>query len=139
MDRTSIIIIAVCILLLVTWNTLVHKVYPPKPLPPGMTNAPAATWTGTNAPGVTSQPAPPVVEAPAAPAFVASTNIPEDLEELTNANAHYTFTSHGGGLKLVELLRYPETVASSRAERARTNRVATLNTFTPAPTLALLD
>jgi YidC/Oxa1 family membrane protein insertase len=139
MDRTSIIIIAVCILLLVTWNTLVHKVYPPKPLPPGMTNAPTATWTGTNAPGVTSQPAPPVLEAPAAPAFVASTNIPEDLEELTNANAHYTFTSHGGGLKLVELLRYPETVASSRAARARTNRVATLNTFTPAPTLALLD
>lgn len=139
MDRTSIIIIGVCILLLVSWNTLVHKVYPSKPLPPGMTNAPAATWTGTNAPSATSTPAPPMLEAPAAPVFVATTNVQEELEEVTNENAHYTFTTHGGGLKLVELLRYAETVASSRAERARTNRVATLDAFSPAPTLALLD
>jgi YidC/Oxa1 family membrane protein insertase len=139
MDRTSIIIIAICILLLITWNALVHKIYPPKPQPPGMTNAPVVTWAGTNAPGMTSVPTPPVLEAPTAPAFVASTNVAEELIELTNARAHFTFTSHGGGLKLVELLRYPETVASSRAERARTNRVATLNSFTPVPTLALLD
>ena len=139
MDRTSIIIIAVCILLLVSWNTLVRKIYPAKPLPPGMTNAPAETWTGTNAPGAAPSTPPSLSQASAAPVLAASTNVPEQLVELTNADAHYTFTSHGGGLKLVELLRYPETVASSRAERARTNRVATLNTFTPAPTLALID
>ena len=104
-----------------------------------MTNVPSATWTATNAPGAASVPAPPTLEAPAAPILAASTNVPEDLVELTNGNAHYTFTSHGGGLKLVELLRYPETVASSRAERMRTNGVATLNSSTPAPTLALLD
>jgi hypothetical protein len=32
------------------------------------------------------------------------------LLEVANENAHYTFTSHGGGLKLVELMHYPETV-----------------------------
>jgi len=139
MDRNSIIIIAICIILLVTWQPLVQKFFPSKPLPPGMTNAPTATLTRTNAGGMTSPPAPPVLEAPTAPAFVANTNLPEELVELTNADAHYTFTSHGGGLKLVELLRYRETVATTRRERMRTNRVATLDTFTAAPTLALLD
>src|SRR5262249_52534241 len=73
-----------------------------------------------------------------APQLVANTNQPEELLEVTNANAHYTFTSHGGGLKLVELLQYPETVATRGDKRNGTNRVATLNTFTPAPTLAIL-
>ena len=39
----------------------------------------------------------------------------------------------------VELLRYPETVSTRREKQPVTNRVATLNEFTPAPTLALLD
>ena len=58
---------------------------------------------------------------------------------MTNSNARYTFTSYGGGLKLVELLHYPETVPTRREKQPQTNNVATLNTFTPAPTLALLD
>jgi YidC/Oxa1 family membrane protein insertase len=65
---------------------------------------------------------------------VVNTNVPEDLVELTNENARYTFTSHGGGLKRVELLHYPETIAN----RPQTNRLATLNELTPAPTLSLL-
>ena len=72
------------------------------------------------------------------PQLVANTNLPEELVEVTNANAHYTFTSHGGGLKLVELLQYPETVDSRGDKRSGSNRVATLNSFTPAPTLAIL-
>ena len=140
MDRVSIIIIAICIVLLLTWNTLVHKAYPTKPLPPGATNAPV-TMVSTNGTNVTSTAtlAPPTLEAAQA-ALVVNTNTPEELLEVTNSNAHYTFSSYGGGLKLVELLHYPETVLSRREQRSHaTNRVATLDTYSPAPTLALLD
>lgn len=63
--------------------------------------------------------------------------VPEEFLEVANADAHYTFSSYGGGLKQVELLKYPEMVR--RVRKGQTNRVATLNTFTPAPTLAILD
>jgi YidC/Oxa1 family membrane protein insertase len=65
--------------------------------------------------------------------------VPEELLVLTNDNARYTFTSHGGGLKLIELVRYPESVSTRREKLRQPQRVASLNVFTPAPTLALLD
>jgi YidC/Oxa1 family membrane protein insertase len=135
MDRTSIAVIASCLFLIVLWNfVLLPKLNPPRPIPPRATNAPPALSVYTNQTGTTP---PPLAETPiAAPKLIASTNVPEQLLEATNDNAHYTFTSYGGGLKLVELLRYPETVA---ARREAGNNVATLDTFTPAPTLALLD
>lgn len=140
MDRKTIIILVICFLLLLLWYPLVNKVYPPKPLPPGATNAPSANLTTTNAPlSATPPSAPPHVEAPATPWAAVNTNLPEQLLEVTNAEAHYTFTSRGGGLKLIELLKYPETVSERRGQHTPTNHVATLDTFTPAPTLALLD
>ena len=42
MDRKSIIVLVVCFIVLMLWYPLVNKLYPPKPLPPGATNAPAA-------------------------------------------------------------------------------------------------
>lgn len=137
MDRKSIIIIAVCFIMLMLWYPLVvNKLYPPKPLPPGTTNAPVATLAPTN-----PVPPPPggrtAVEEPA-PALLTDTHVPEELIEVATAKARYTFTSHGGGLKLVELLQYPETVVSRREKLAHTNRVATLDAATPVPTLALL-
>src|SRR6266571_1913884 len=140
MDRTSIIVIVVCLAVLVLWSyVLVPKLYPPKPLPPGATNAPATTFTGTSQP-VNSPVAPPSLEVPPpAPKLVASTNVPEELTEVTNENARYTFTSHGGGLKLIELPSYLETVSTRREKQPQAKRFATLNTFTLAPTLALLD
>src|SRR6202008_2404431 len=98
---------------------------------------PTASLTSTN-PTSTSTPAPTTLEAPTIPRSPLNTNVAEQLLEVTNANAHYTFTSHGGGLKLVELLHYPESVATRREQNAHTNRVATLNTITPDPTLAIL-
>src|SRR2546425_999892 len=132
MDRTSIIVIVICFVLLGLWSyVLVPKLYPPKPLPPGFTNAPITTLTATNQPA-TSPAAPSLVEAPATvPTPLVNTNVPEELRQVKTARAQYTFTSYGGGLKLVELLAYPETIS-------QTNRPATLNTVTPAPTLALL-
>jgi len=130
-DRTSIIVIVVCLGILVLWSYVLVPKYLTKPLPPGATNLPPVTLSGTNPPQ-TSPASPAVLESPVpAPKWVANTNVPEEVMVVSNDNARYTFTSYGGGLKQIELLRYPETVS-------HTNRVATLNEFTTAPTLALL-
>jgi YidC/Oxa1 family membrane protein insertase len=139
MDRTSIIVIVVCFILIGVWSfVLMPKWYPQKPLPRG-TNAPVRTITGTNSAGIITN-VPVLAEAPTnAPRVDLNTNVPEDLVVITNENARYTFTSHGGGLKLIELLRYPETVSTRRQRQPVTNQVATLNSFTRFPTLAILD
>jgi YidC/Oxa1 family membrane protein insertase len=149
MDRKSIIVLVICFAVLFSWHWVVDRIYPPKPLPPGATNVVSGNLTNTNPnPGSlsaspTSTP-PRIAEAPAparAASFVANTNVQEELLYLTNAFARYAFTSRGGGLKQVELLRYPEAVVTRGENKstAATNRVATLNSFTLAPTLALLD
>ncbi len=141
MDRKSIGILVACFALMMLWSfVLVPKLYPSKPLPPGATNALAAPEAveaagGTNGTGTS---APPSATPPAAAQFPANTNVPEELLVATNADARYTFTSYGGGLKLVELVDYPETVASRRGKRAESTRLATLNAQAPAPALAVL-
>jgi YidC/Oxa1 family membrane protein insertase len=139
MDRKSITLLAATIILLVLWPLVVNKVlYPPKPLPPGMTNAPMAESNVVSQPPAAPVPGAPVPGAPTAPAFVVNTNIKEAFLEATNENARYVFSSYGGGLELVELLHYPEVVAGRLAKDLQTNGVATLNSFTPAPTMGLL-
>jgi YidC/Oxa1 family membrane protein insertase len=137
MDRKSILIIVLCFVVMALWNfLLVPKLYPPKPLPPRPTNAPPVALAATNQP--IPPPPPPTPEAPVAPApqLVASTNVPEQLRELTHENVRYTFTSHGGGLKQVEIF---EASSGRRDQTASTNPITILNRFSPAPTLALLD
>src|SRR5258705_12745406 len=114
MDRTSIIAIIICFALMGLWVFVIGPKFAPPPSPAAaITNAPANTMTSTNQPGAPATtaitPAPVAVLKP-----VANTNLPEDLIVVTNANARYTFTSHGGGLQLIELLRYPATVARYR-------------------------
>jgi len=138
MDRKSLIILVVCFLLLFSWPLLVNKVFPPKPLPPGLTNPPTSSLALTNR-GSTSTAASPWLETAVISRASLNTNVPEQLLEVTNADTRYTFTSYGGGLKLIELLHYPESVSTRRERRSLTNRVATLNTYTPDPTLAILD
>src|ERR1051325_1493300 len=137
MDRTAIIVIIVCFALMGLWTfVLLPKFNPPKPLPPGTTNALAPTLAATNQ---ATAPPPPTAEAPAPQRGpIATKNVPEDLLTVTNGDGRYTFTSQGGGLKLTDLFRYPEPVSARRSKEPHTNRVATLNTFTLAPTLALL-
>jgi YidC/Oxa1 family membrane protein insertase len=135
MDRKSIAVLVVCFILLMLWYPLVNKLYPSKPLPPGATNRPPAMLATTNPAA-----AHPILEQPSpAPKPLVTANAPEELLTVTNSNARYTFTSHGGGLKLVELVRYPETVSANREKLTPTNGLATLDAYTPAPTLALLD
>src|SRR5712671_4733901 len=139
MDRNSIIVIVLCFLLMGLWSlVLMPKLWPPTQAVVTATNAPPANaLTSNRAPASSAVPA--VAELPVpAPKPIANTNVQEELVILTNENARYTFTTHGGGLKLIELLKYPETVSTRREKQPQTNRVATLNTFTPAPTLALL-
>ena len=140
MDRKSIIALVVCFIVLMLWYPLVvNKLYPPKPLPPGATNAPAALLATTNQTAATPALPAAAEEPAAAPKPIVSVNVPEELLEVANDNARYTFTSHGGGLKRIELIHYPETVSKRREKHPQTNNLATLNAFTPAPTLALLD
>jgi YidC/Oxa1 family membrane protein insertase len=141
MDRKSIIVIAACFVLLLVWFPLINKLYPPKPLPPGATNQ-VATVTATQAvapSAIATTSAPPAglpSPPPAKPAFEVAG--PEEFVVFTNADARYTFTSHGGGLKRVELLQYPETVLRSRRQPAPTNNVAELNAHVSVPVLAVL-
>ena len=105
---------------------------------PASTNAVAAAQanvSGTNA--ATQIQTPPSLSASsnAAAPFVAP-SVAEETLTITNSDARYIFTSHGGGLKQIELVRYPETAGHAR--KANTNGVATLNTKAPVPVLALL-
>lgn len=144
MDRKSIIVLVVSFGLLLLWPALINKVFPPKPLP-GDTNLVGRTTNnverGTNLPALAARTsaAPVTAEAPA-PAKAAplvAPGTPEQVEVIESAEARYTFTSHGGGLKLVELKGYPESVGR-RKDKAATNRLATLNGQATMPVLALL-
>lgn len=131
------------------WFYLMNKMYPPRPATSGRTNAvsnvsttgSSGVITTTTVPAGATSPTVAVSAAtplPNSPVPIADTNVVEDLQVLTNENARYTFTSHGGGLKLIELLGYPETVSNKRTRRTETNRLATLDQHSQAPTLALL-
>src|SRR5260221_5072377 len=129
MDRKSIIILVISFVLLVSWFPIMNKVYPPKPLPT-TTNA-LATVTNQFERGATP-PAPANATTPPAPrvaAFATPAGAKEEVQVLTNANARYTFTSYGGGLKLVELAKYPETVGCH--SKLKVNKLASLNTAAP--------
>ncbi len=135
MDRTGIIVVTLCAILLglcfyeqqkyAQQQTLAHRQ--------------AAPVTATNPADLSNQ-----LNAAVNPMNTATpvfdTNTPEQTMVLTNKRARYTFTSRGGGLKLVELLNYPETVSARWKIRntALSNGVATLNTRAPVPVLAVL-
>ena len=141
MDRKSILVLVVCVALLMLWFPLVNKLYPPPP-PSSNTNG-VASATREAAAG-SNQPALPATTTPGSPpANVAAQSFvrpetPEELRVVTNDNARYTFTSHGGGLQLVELLRYPESVGCHQKLTSSTNQLASLNTLAPVPVLTLL-
>jgi YidC/Oxa1 family membrane protein insertase len=148
MDRKSLIILVVCFGLLLTWPALVNKLYPPKVLPKGATNTVAAATSplavnGTN--GVSSNAVqtvaagvPAQMSAVAPPAFQVPASTPEITRALEDGLVRYTFTSHGGGLKLVELKRYPETVTRRSRKEKQPTEFATLNLDAPAPAFATL-
>jgi len=137
MDKTGIIIISLCVLLLGWWFVEQNKVAQQRMLYE-QTNEVAQAQSrlaATNTAGAT----PPTL-APAAGPLPLNPNQPEQTLVLTNARVRYTFTSQGGGLKLVELLQYPQTISARWKTKsgAQTNGVASLNTLAQVPSLALL-
>ena len=140
MDRKSITAIVLCVSLLLFWAlVIVPKIRPSTPWPPVVTNA-AATTPSAMAPATSNAEAPamtpPLMSAATAPQPAFPTNAPEQTVVMTNDNARYTFTSRGGGLKLVELVRYPETISKRSRKQSPANDVATLNTRAFVPVLA---
>jgi len=136
MDKTGIIVVSVCVLLLGWWFVEQKKFADQQAQAQAQYAAthPIAVATGTNSTPVETA----TITAPA-PAIVFDTNAPEQTLVLTNGRARYTFTSRGGGLKLIELLDYPQTV-SARWKDTVTNSaaVAALNARTTVPALAIL-
>ncbi len=141
MDRTSIIVIVICVVLLALLPRIGNKLFPPKPLPPGATNVvtTAQSLAATNAAPVTLTTAPPALSSTIAPRPAYLTNTEEETLVLTNDNARYTFTSRGGGLEQIELLHYPETVSRQRKGQPASSALATLNGKAVVPVLTLLD
>src|ERR1039458_3738691 len=119
MDKTGIIVVSICALLLGWWfieqNKLAQQVAQQQALY-AKTNQVAIAQgqqAATNAGFTATANAMPAVTVP----VVFDTNTPEQTIVLTNGQPHhdwvrYTFTSRGGGLKLVELLDYPQTISA---------------------------
>ena len=102
MDRTAIIVVTICVILLFTWPRLLEKISPTPPRPPQPTNAPPAQVTGqTNAPTAAplgqAQPAQLPSAATTRPPVVPET---ESFESIETDDVVYTF-SNAGGLKTV--------------------------------------
>ncbi|MHC1768296.1 MAG: membrane protein insertase YidC [Verrucomicrobiia bacterium] len=139
MDRKSLIILVASFALLMLWYPLTNKLFPPLPLPPQSTNLVSTNipLAGTNAT---------TAEAPDQPALRPAPTLPtprstaRDASERTlvieNSDVRYTFTSHGGGLKFVELKAYPA-VVECRKRSTADQRLAMLNA--PPPVLPVLS
>jgi YidC/Oxa1 family membrane protein insertase len=148
MDRKSIAVVVACGIMLVLWVTVITPKYLTKPLSPSATNTAtsAQSATGTNGVAAPSTSGTPVTTASTnAPQLEVTANAPEQLLVVThenplntNENARYTFSSYGGGLKSIELLSYPEAIPSWRNKKAQAAGFASLNTYGPSPTLAIL-
>src|SRR5262249_34954550 len=126
MDRKSIIVLVICGLLFLLWAELVPRLYPP-PAPTRRTNQ--IITTASNVPLETVSSATNLP--PKTPAAEKIPHGPEELLTTTNANARYTFSSYGGGLKLVELNAYPEAVSCRGKTPPGAQRLASLNTLAP--------
>jgi YidC/Oxa1 family membrane protein insertase len=130
MDRKSIILLVASLLLILMWQPLVSRFYPPVPVATNVlsvaTNSVASTNTLEVAPNNS------VVKNSATPF---DPNAPEQILTVTNEEAIYTFTSHGGGLKSVQLRQYP---AVTREKKVTTNAYASLNAGASVAVMTLL-
>jgi len=136
MDKTGIIVVSLCVLLLVWWFIEQNKIAQQQAL-----FAQTNQVTQAQSPLAATNSNPAAMSAPTVTTpVVFNPNLPEQTIVLTNAKARYTFTSRGGGLKLVELLEYPQTISARWQTKSgsQTNGVASLNTLALVPSLAVL-
>lgn len=134
MDRKSILVIVLSIGLIFLWHSvIVPKMYPPIPVPAGATGQ-VATATGAAATGAVVSAVSNSTNAPIRPV----TTLAEQLVVVTNGDAIFTFTSHGGGLKEVAMLKYPAIISKDRRTNSGPRNLATLNSGAPLPALSIL-
>ncbi|MEY4916414.1 MAG: hypothetical protein RL616_327 [Verrucomicrobiota bacterium] len=144
MDKTGIIVVSICVLLLGWWFVDQNKVAQAT-AHWQQTNQLAkvqaqliAAASSSNAPAATAATAA-VNTATTAIMPVFDMNTPEQTIVRTNGRARYTFTSRGGGLKLVEMLDYPETISARwKGQIHNAAALASLNTQAAVPVLAVL-
>ncbi len=104
MDRTSVIVVTICVILLFTWPALLEKISPTPPQPIQPTNAPPAQVAGqTNAPNTARYQQAPLSQGPISPDFKSPVKLDSPkISILESEGSSYIFTSEGG-LKTVEL------------------------------------
>ena len=136
MDRTGIIVVSLCGALLIFWFVPAaegsRRAFSKRRRSLHRTNIVSTPQTTANLSAIPSTTATSIQ--------IFDTNAPENLIVISNADARYTFTSRGGGLKTVELLKYPETISArwKKENENSTNGFATLNARTSVPVLAIL-
>src|SRR5882724_4189254 len=127
MDRKTIIVVVSCLLALIASQALINKLYPPKPKAPRPIAAASSNAVPEQA--QTPKPAEPLVNA--AQATNAESTPPRTTEQivtLSNEFIRVDFTSWGGGVRSVELLKH----------KAFGDGPATLNGAGQAPALSLV-
>jgi len=136
MDKTGIIVVTLCAMLLGWWFIEQNKSAKQQAEYARTNQVAQAINQLTNA--AAGSPAPTAAATVTTP-IVFNTNTAEQLIVVTNAKARYTFTSRGGGLKLVELVDYPQTISARWSTKgSKANGVASLNTLAEVPALAVM-
>ncbi len=140
MDKTGIIVVSLCVVLLGWWFVEQNKIagqqaeYARTHPVAVATNTPATAPTNATA---TTNGAAPVIQPAVTVTFNPAT--PEQMLVLTNGRARYTFTTRGGGLKQVDLLDYPETISVRwKGQITNSASIAGLNAHVEMPVLAVL-
>ena len=126
MDRKTILIVLACMLVLMGSQWVINKIYPPVPKKP----KPAPELVATNAPEAAETNVAPAIKPARAEAATRTQEErpPEQTATLSNDCIRVEFTSWGGGIRSVELLKH----------RANGHGPAVLNAQAPTPALALV-
>ncbi len=155
MDRKGIAFIAACIAGMLGLKYGLDLIWP---TPPPGSRPVAAAVSGTNSPnsaaatnllpGTAINPSAAASTSAVAGASPVASPAPfvnvtpsfqsaEATEVLENDSVRVTFTSHGGGVRLVELKKYPSSVNCLDKDDPNRGLLAALNRFAPTPALTL--
>jgi len=131
MDRKSVIILIVSFLLLLAWYPITSKLFPPVPASPRTNQISRAS----NQIATPNRPSPILTSAEtnSSPAITNTPPREERTLSIEGPDARYLFTSIGGGIKQIELNRFPANVGCSDKKKSGTNQVITLNAHAPVP------
>jgi YidC/Oxa1 family membrane protein insertase len=144
MDKTGIIVVSICVLLLGWWFVEQNKAakqqaeYARAHPVAAATATPGAPTNAAEAPSQLDNAFARATSSAVEPGIL-PTNAPEQTIVLTNGRVRYTFTSRGGGIKQVDLLDYPETVSARwKGQITNSATVAALNAGSAVPVLTVL-